>query len=297
MSRLTSSVPSADAQLSEAAVGLLVDHLQRLYGSCARSAQLVIAPQRTYWSLSLEVLIVSRGGGNVFDAVTFAARAALFDLRIPRVRVTGATGRRAQEGKPAGSQRAPESMLKTAARAQQAGASRQGRVEFDLESYWDDGAPLQAQDDLPLSVTIAMVRWPCLGTAHLQYDGAPYIDADAIELEAASPRLHYAIDRRGRVVSMLLDGDGELDWAVARSCREVRRFRRAASADEPSLRSRLQLSSTMLSTTFSRIVEALDDHTGPRTGHAAPCLVTGLAAVPPRAAVSRMVCVTMENLV
>lgn len=142
--------------MSEAAIGLLVDHLQRLYGSCARSAQLVIAPHRTHWSLSLEVVIVSRRGGNVFDAVALAARAALYDLRIPRVRVTGATGRRGQD--PPDGKRAPESMLKTAARAQQAGSSRYSRVEFDLESYWDDGAPLVGQHELPLSVTVVLVR-------------------------------------------------------------------------------------------------------------------------------------------
>ena len=216
-------MPSGDAQLCDAAVGLLVvDHLQRLYGSCARSAQLVIAPGRTHWSLSLEVLIVCRGGGNVFDAVAFAARAALFDLRIPRVRVTGATGRRAQDANAAGGKRAPESMLKTAARAQQAGAGRSGRVEFDLESYWDEGAPLEGQDDLPLSVTIAMVRCRPLIFADSQYDGVPCVDVDAVESEAASPRLHFAIDRLGRVGSMLLDGDGELDWSAAPACTKVR---------------------------------------------------------------------------
>ena len=125
-------------------------------------SNLTIIPGRRAWLLHLDAVVLT-DSGNVVDALFMAARAALWDTKVPRTRPVA--------------YQAPAS--KTAAKENQdsmdvdEGTSGfdtrdMGRTaaDFELPDYWDEGEVLQGRERWPVCVTLNLVRtcrfqcWP-----------------------------------------------------------------------------------------------------------------------------------------
>ncbi|KAG8900925.1 hypothetical protein FRC00_010127 [Tulasnella sp. 408] len=118
--------------------------------------QLVIIPKKKRWNLNIEAVIIS-DSGNILDTLVIAARAAMWDLRVPRTRnldFQRQTGRpktddamEIDEGK--------GDALGSAVKG--ARAAKKPAGDFELEDYWDDGSPLKDRESLPVCVTLNLL--------------------------------------------------------------------------------------------------------------------------------------------
>lgn len=94
----------------------------------------------TYWNLSLDVVIHSMAGGNVYDAAWASIYAALWRARVPRTRPI------AYEA--AGDVDMDDVGIK----------SIKGKaVDYELVDVWDAGVALEGREDLGVGLTIGMV--------------------------------------------------------------------------------------------------------------------------------------------
>lgn len=144
------STPAALEALSTDLTAALQDYLTTLFSSLALHPQLMILPHRKAWTLNLETIILSSDGGNLHDVLTLAARSALYDLKIPRTRGVGYQDNRTLDNEEL-------SGMKGLLKGGKAG-KKNNEVDFELESYWDQGAPLDGREDLPVCVTLNVVR-------------------------------------------------------------------------------------------------------------------------------------------
>lgn len=151
------SSPAAYSYLSATAL----DDLQHDYSatlndvfshSSLRPPNLGIIPGRKAWLLTLDLMVLS-DAGNIYDALFMAARAALWDTRVPRTR--------AVEYRPDKKDNKGESEMMDVDPESQSGLdtrrSKAPATDFELEDSWDDGVVLGGQDAWPLSVTLNLV--------------------------------------------------------------------------------------------------------------------------------------------
>ncbi|KAA1470948.1 ribosomal protein S5 domain 2-like protein [Dentipellis sp. KUC8613] len=119
------------------------------------------------WLLALDLVVLS-DSGNIYDALFMAARAALWDTKVPRTR---SVEYRANGSRPAGGNDMDVDQEK------QSGLdTRQVKTatDFELEDYWDEGEPLGGRDKWPVCITLNLL--PPLS----------YLDA-SLQEEAATP--------------------------------------------------------------------------------------------------------------
>jgi len=168
--------PAAYSYLSSAAL----DDLQHDYTAILndvlshaslRPPNLGIIPGRKAWLLTLDLMILS-DAGIIYDALFMAARAALWDTRVPRTRaIEYRPDKKEGAGKSTGEEMdvdsEPQSGLDTR-------KSKAPATDFELEDYWDDGAVLGGREAWPVSVTLNL------------FPGVHFLDATAQE-EAATP--------------------------------------------------------------------------------------------------------------
>lgn len=158
--RFEDSSPSAYPHLSSNALDeLQYDLTTILHQTLAHPAlhprNLGILPHKKAWLLSVD-LVVLADAGNALDALFMAARAALWDTKVPRTRPIQYQARRAGavdadamevEGDPAagtGSAFDTRDMKRAAA-------------DFELPDYWDEGEVLDGRDRWPVCVTLNLV--------------------------------------------------------------------------------------------------------------------------------------------
>ncbi|KAF8484128.1 ribosomal protein S5 domain 2-like protein [Russula emetica] len=132
-----------------------------------RPPNLGIIPGRKAWLLTLDLMVLS-DSGNIYDALFMAARAALWDTRVPRTRAIEYRPDKKDKG---GNEMDvdPESQSGLDTRRTKAPAT-----DFELEDSWDDGVVLGGRDAWPLSVTLNL------------FPGVHFLDATTQE-EAATP--------------------------------------------------------------------------------------------------------------
>lgn len=123
---------------------------------------LTIVPRKRSWLLHLDLLILA-DAGNTLDALFLAARAALWDTKVPRTRSieykapqSAAKGDRgfANETTQGGDMDIDEvlpSGFDTRAEIKRA-------TDFELPDYWDEGENLDGREKWPLCVTLNLVR-------------------------------------------------------------------------------------------------------------------------------------------
>lgn len=121
-------------------------------------SNLGILPHKKAWLLSLD-LVVLADAGNALDALFMAARAALWDTKVPRTRPIQYQARRGiadnadameVEGDPSAGTRS----------AFDTRDMKRAAADFELPDYWDEGEVLDGRDRWPVCVTLNLVRGP-----------------------------------------------------------------------------------------------------------------------------------------
>lgn len=111
------------------------------------------------WLLNLDLVILV-DSGNVYDAIFMAARAALWDTKVPRTRSveykakkTGASA--TVDGKTGGSgdMDVGEEVVSGFDTRQ-----IQSATDFELPDYWDEGEILDGRQNWPICVTLNLVN-------------------------------------------------------------------------------------------------------------------------------------------
>ena len=189
------SSPAAYSYLSATAL----DDLQHDYSTTLndvlshaslRPPNLGIIPGRKAWLLTLDLMVLS-DAGNIYDALFMAARAALWDTRVPRTRAIEYRPDKKDKGGSEMMDVDPESQSGLDTRRSKAPAT-----DFELEDSWDDGVVLGGRDAWPLSVTLNLVTlffssfvlgilFTDVHTPN-KYPGVHFLDATTQE-EAATP--------------------------------------------------------------------------------------------------------------
>ncbi|KAK0466962.1 ribosomal protein S5 domain 2-type protein [Desarmillaria tabescens] len=116
-----------------------------------RPLNLTILPSKKSWSLHLDVLVLS-DSGNIHDALFIAARAALYDTKVPRTRA-----------------------VQYKARKDSGFDMHTAPTDFELPDYWDEGEVLAGRD-----------TWPVCVTLNIESPTVHYLDA-ILQEEASTP--------------------------------------------------------------------------------------------------------------
>ncbi|KAF9477451.1 ribosomal protein S5 domain 2-like protein [Pholiota conissans] len=159
------------------------------------------------WVLHLDAVVLY-DEGNVYDAVFMAARAALWDTKVPRTRSVeyqakrkgGATKGNAEKEGGSGDMDVDEEVVSGFDTRQ-----IQTATDFELPDYWDEGEPLGGRENWPVCVTLNIVQ-----PSH-------FLDATQTE-EAATPlrvllMLAFDTPYPTSVLGMRTLGNGELTAA------------------------------------------------------------------------------------
>ena len=122
---------------------------------------ITILRNKKSWLLNLD-LIVLADAGNTFDAIFMAARAALWDTKVPRTRSVEYKARRLRstttsaigEGNEGGSGNMDvdqDSISGFDTRQVQTA------TDFELPDYWDEGEVLDGREHWPVCITLNLV--------------------------------------------------------------------------------------------------------------------------------------------
>ncbi|KAF7775740.1 hypothetical protein Agabi119p4_4133 [Agaricus bisporus var. burnettii] len=117
---------------------------------------LSIIPGKKSWLLHLDLLILS-DAGNIHDALFLAARAALWDTKVPKTRSVEYKAPKSNISG-SGANEASDMDVDTAATS---GFSTRTHLthatDFELPDYWDEGEVLNGRDRWPVCVTLNLV--------------------------------------------------------------------------------------------------------------------------------------------
>ncbi|KAF8919465.1 hypothetical protein CPB85DRAFT_1276748 [Mucidula mucida] len=165
------SSPTAYPNLSTGALDDLQHDLttvlhQTLSHPSLHPSNLAILPGKKSWLLNLDVVILA-DAGNIYDAIFMAARAALWDTKVPRTRSVQYKAHKS--GKASADMDVDEEVTSGFDTRQVSTAA-----DFELQDYWDEGEVLEGRD-----------RWPVCVTLNLE-SSIQFLDANLQE-EASSP--------------------------------------------------------------------------------------------------------------
>jgi exosome complex component RRP42 len=114
-------------------------------------SNLAILPHKKSWLLNLDCIVLS-DAGNVYDTLFIAARAALWDTRVP---ITRPVEYKAPQRAPG--EAMDESGLDTRQFSQAA--------DFELGDYWSEGEVLEGRDRWPVCITLNLVSFSVSATS------------------------------------------------------------------------------------------------------------------------------------
>ncbi|KAG1736916.1 ribosomal protein S5 domain 2-type protein [Suillus paluster] len=103
-----------------------------------RPKNLIILPGKKSWLLNLDVIVFS-DAGNIFDAIFMAARAALWDTKVPR---TKSVQYRAKKGDRKDATHAMDTIQV---------------ADFELPDHLDEGEPLDGRQSWPVCLTLNLL--------------------------------------------------------------------------------------------------------------------------------------------
>ena len=92
--------------------------------------------------------------GNVYDALFMAARAALWDTRVPRTR---AVEYRRDNGGRRGAKGGDDMDVDPESQSGLDTRSKASATDFELEDSWDEGPVLGGRDAWPVCITLNLV--------------------------------------------------------------------------------------------------------------------------------------------
>ncbi|KAH9946586.1 ribosomal protein S5 domain 2-like protein [Amylocystis lapponica] len=155
--------PSAYPHLSSNALDELQYDLttllhQTLAHPSLHPPNLGILPHKKAWLLSLDAAVLT-DAGNVVDALFMAARAALWDTKVPRTRAVQYRARRAAPA--TGHEGADMDVDPDQDQEARSGFDTRDMVrtaaDFELPDYWDEGEVLGGRRNWPVAVTLNII--------------------------------------------------------------------------------------------------------------------------------------------
>lgn len=110
-----------------------------------------IIPRRKSWLLNLDAMVLS-DSGNVYDALFLAARSALWDTKVPKTRSV--------QYQPKSNVASDQDVEMSADGSGSIFNTREvtKAADFELADYWDEGGPLEINQEWPVCVTLNLVR-------------------------------------------------------------------------------------------------------------------------------------------
>lgn len=115
---------------------------------------LSIIPHKKSWLLHLDLIVLS-DSGNVYDALFMAARAALFDAKVPRTRSVEYKAKKTGSGAKGGGGDMDVDQDVGSGFDTRWQASK--TTDFELPDYWDEGEVLDGRERWPVCVTLNLV--------------------------------------------------------------------------------------------------------------------------------------------
>lgn len=113
------------------------------------------------WLLHLD-LVVLVDSGNVYDALFMAARAALWDTKVPRTRSVEYKARKTgASGVVGGGKKAEQGDMDVDEEVVSGFDTRQIQhaTDFELPDYWDEGDVLDGRQQWPICITLNFVSF------------------------------------------------------------------------------------------------------------------------------------------
>ena len=114
-------------------------------------SNLGILPRKKAWLLNLDITVLS-DAGNIYDVMFMAARAALWDTKVPRTR--GVQYARVTASKNADSMDVEQEGVPASGFDTRQVPSA---TDFELPDYWDEGEMLAGRDTWPVCLTLNIV--------------------------------------------------------------------------------------------------------------------------------------------
>lgn len=182
-----------------------------------RVFQILDAGDKSKWfRLQLSAALMSAencSSSSIIDTLFLAVKMALSETKLPRTRplVFEAQGETAGEN-------INEDLEKFGLKTGGSGNKNRSAADFELVDQWHEGDPIPGIDNLPLSITLNVVRIGRLGDTvhsltHLQVQSIYFVDATS--LEGAVPGLiSYTLlfDKDGAIRGTQMLGSGELEY-------------------------------------------------------------------------------------
>jgi len=106
------------------------------------------------WLLNLDIVVLA-DSGNVYDALFMAARAALWDTKVPRTRSVEYKARKGSAIGGSGEGRDMDMDVEESSGF--ATRQIQNATDFELPDYWDEGEVLGGRDRWPVCITLNLV--------------------------------------------------------------------------------------------------------------------------------------------
>ncbi|KAG1854714.1 ribosomal protein S5 domain 2-type protein [Suillus tomentosus] len=174
-----------------------------------RPTNLGIIPGMKSWLLNLDIIVFS-DAGNIFDAIFMAARAALWDTKVP---ITKSVQYRAKKGET----QAMDVDTDETALVGSALDTRQAIqvADFELPDYWDEGEPLDGRQAWPVCLTLNLLPTLHFLDATLQEEASVPLKllvfysfpSDATPLLRGMRLLGTGVSDLTQVKSLLKDGE------------------------------------------------------------------------------------------
>jgi len=116
------------------------------------------------WLLNLDILVLA-DSGNIYDALFMAARAALWDTKVPRTRSVEYKARKggSSTGTAPGGATGGSGDMDVDEDTPSGFDTRQiqNATDFELPDYWDEGEVLGGREKWPVCITLNLV-WNCI---------------------------------------------------------------------------------------------------------------------------------------
>jgi exosome complex component RRP42 len=130
---------------------------QTLSHSSLLPENLTIIPRVKNWRLHLDALVIT-DAGNMYDALFLAARAALWDTKVPQTRPIEYKAPSSREVGKYGQAGAQDMDVDAGVSSGLDTRNVASTADFELLDYWDEGESLKGRDRWPVCVTMNLVR-------------------------------------------------------------------------------------------------------------------------------------------
>ncbi|TFK35812.1 ribosomal protein S5 domain 2-type protein [Crucibulum laeve] len=114
-----------------------------------------ILPKKKSWLLNLDIVVLA-DAGNIYDAIFMAARAALWDTKVPKTRSVEYKVRKGNSGGVVGGKTGSSGDMDVDEETTSGFDTRQIQqaTDFELTDYWDEGEVLDGRERWPISITL-----------------------------------------------------------------------------------------------------------------------------------------------